>query len=86
MQLFSPRQNRDILLFERSENNDARVCRGEKRHFLPVNTSFYFFIFTLLIFQPDTFREDNRNDDVIVLTTLINSHGYLKGRTVLFKH
>ena len=32
---------------------------------LPVNTSFYFFIFTLLIFQPDTFKEDNRNDDVI---------------------
>ena len=24
-----------------------------------------FFIFTLLFFQPDTFREDNRNDDII---------------------
>ena len=33
---------------------------------LPVNTSFYLFIFTLLIFQPHTFREDNRNDDVII--------------------
>ena len=38
----------------------------KKGTFLPVNTSFYFFIFILLIFQPDTFREDNRNDDDIV--------------------
>ena len=59
MQLFSPRQIRGILLCEQSENNNnARVCRGEKKHFLPVNTSFYFFIFT--------FREDNTNDDIIV--------------------
>ena len=39
VQLFSPRQTRGILLVERSEtNNSPRVCRGEKRHFLPVNT------------------------------------------------
>ena len=39
VQLILPRQTRGILLFERSENNNnARVCRGEKSHFLPVNT------------------------------------------------
>ena len=39
VQLFFPRQTRDILLPERSEgNNSSRVCRGKKALFLPVNT------------------------------------------------
>ena len=41
-----------------------------KKYFSPVNTPFHFFIFTLLIFQPDTFREDNRNDDNCFMETI----------------
>ena len=37
VKLFFPRQTRDVLLFERSENNSSRVCRGENT-FIPVNT------------------------------------------------
>ena len=38
----------------------------KKGTFYRLIRNFIFFIFSLLIFQPGTFREDNRNDDIIV--------------------